>query len=52
MNVVDPVESFVYMEIVTVKEIFPEKNRVLYETKIVDVATGADTLVGEAFTRI
>lgn len=37
-----------YQAVVTVKEIFPEKNRVLYETKIVDVATGADTLVGEA----
>ena len=37
-----------YQAVITVKEIFPEKNRVLYETKIVDVATGADTLVGEA----
>lgn len=37
-----------YQAVITVKEIFPEKNRVLYETKVVDVATGADTLVGEA----
>ena len=37
-----------YQAVITVKEIFPEKNRVLYETKIVDVATGTDTLVGEA----
>lgn len=37
-----------YQAVITVKEIFPEKNRVLYETKVIDVATGADTLVGEA----
>jgi 3-hydroxybutyryl-CoA dehydratase len=37
-----------YQAVITVKEIFPEKNRVLYETKVVDVATGADTIVGEA----
>jgi acyl dehydratase len=37
-----------YQAIVTVKEIFPEKNRVLYETKIIDFATGVETLTGEA----
>lgn len=37
-----------YQAIVTVKEIFPEKNRVLYETKIIDLATGVETLTGEA----
>ena len=37
-----------YRAVITVKEIFPEKNRVLYETKVIDVATGADTITGEA----
>lgn len=37
-----------YRAVITVKEIFPEKNRVLYETKVIDVATGADTIIGEA----
>ncbi|OYU95173.1 MAG: dehydrogenase [Bacteroidetes bacterium B1(2017)] len=37
-----------YQAVITIKEIYPEKNRVLYETKVVDVATGADTIVGEA----
>jgi acyl dehydratase len=37
-----------YQAVITVKEIFPEKNRVLYETKVVDPATGAETIVGEA----
>ena len=37
-----------YQAVITVKEVFPEKNRVLYETKVIDVATGADTIVGEA----
>ncbi len=37
-----------YQAVITVKEIFPEKNRVLYETKVVDPATGSDTIVGEA----
>ncbi len=37
-----------YKAIITVKEIFKEKNRVLYETKIIDTATGAETIVGEA----
>ena len=37
-----------YRAIITVKEIFPEKNRVLYETKVIDLATGAETITGEA----
>lgn len=37
-----------YQAVITVKEIFPEKNRVLYETRVVDTATGADTITGEA----
>jgi len=37
-----------YTAVITVKEIFPEKNRVLYETKVIDPATGADTITGEA----
>ncbi len=37
-----------YRAVVTVKEIFPEKNRVLYETKVIDVASGAETITGEA----
>ena len=37
-----------YQAVFTVKEIFPEKNRVLYETKIIDVASGAETVTGEA----
>ncbi len=37
-----------YEAVITVKEIFPEKNRVLYETKIIDKSTGIETLVGEA----
>ncbi|AMS27303.1 hypothetical protein AEM51_10025 [Bacteroidetes bacterium UKL13-3] len=37
-----------YRAVITVKEIFPEKNRVLYETKVIDVATGSDTITGEA----
>jgi 3-hydroxybutyryl-CoA dehydratase len=37
-----------YEAVITVKEIFPEKNRVLYETKVIDPATGADTIVGDA----
>ncbi len=36
-----------YKAVITVKEIFPEKNRVLYETKVLD-GTGADTIVGDA----
>lgn len=37
-----------YQAVITVKEIFPEKNRVLYETKVIDIATGAETITGEA----
>lgn len=37
-----------YRAEITVKEIFPEKNRVLYETNVVDVATGVTTITGEA----
>lgn len=37
-----------YQALITVKEIFPEKNRVLYETKVIDPATGAETITGEA----
>lgn len=37
-----------YRAIITVKEIYPEKNRVLYETKVIDVATGIETISGEA----
>jgi acyl dehydratase len=37
-----------YQAVITVKEVFPEKNRVLFETKVVDLVTGADTIVGEA----
>lgn len=37
-----------YQAVITVKEIFPEKNRVLYETKVIDPATGAETITGEA----
>lgn len=37
-----------YRAEITVKEIFPDKNRVLYETKVVDVATGDTTIAGEA----
>lgn len=37
-----------YRAVVTVKEIYPDKNRVLYDTKVIDVATGAETITGEA----
>jgi 3-hydroxybutyryl-CoA dehydratase len=37
-----------YQAVITVKEIFPEKNRILYETKVIDKATGAETITGEA----
>lgn len=37
-----------YQAVITVKEIFPEKNRVLYETKVIDPANGAETITGEA----
>jgi 3-hydroxybutyryl-CoA dehydratase len=37
-----------YRAEITVKEIFPDKNRVLYETKVVDTTTGDVTITGEA----
>jgi 3-hydroxybutyryl-CoA dehydratase len=37
-----------YRAEITVKEIFPEKNRVLYETKVIDVASGEAAINGEA----
>lgn len=37
-----------YEAVITVKEIFPEKNRVLYETKVIEKASGAETITGEA----
>lgn len=37
-----------YQAVITVKEIYPEKNRVLYDTKVIDPATGAETITGEA----
>lgn len=37
-----------YRAEITVKEIFADKNRVLYETKVVDATTGDVTITGEA----
>ena len=37
-----------YEAIITVKELFPEKNRALMETKIIEKATGETTTTGEA----
>lgn len=37
-----------YQAVITVKDIFPDKCRVLYETKVMDVATGEPTILGEA----
>ena len=37
-----------YEAVITVKEIFPEKNRILYECSIIDVETGEQTFSGEA----
>jgi acyl dehydratase len=37
-----------YEAVVKVKEIFPEKNRVLYECSVYDVASGDQTIAGEA----
>lgn len=37
-----------YEAVITVKEIFADKNRVLYDTKVVDTETNAETIVGEA----
>ncbi|MBK9109444.1 MAG: MaoC family dehydratase [Saprospiraceae bacterium] len=37
-----------YEAVITVKEIFKEKNRVLYECAVYDVETGDQTMAGEA----
>lgn len=37
-----------YRAVITVKEVFPEKNRVLYETKVIEVETNTETITGEA----
>jgi acyl dehydratase len=37
-----------YEAVITVKEIFPEKNRVLYDCSIFEKATGEKTFTGEA----
>ena len=37
-----------YEAVITVKEIFPEKNRVLYECTIFEMGTGTQTFMGEA----
>lgn len=37
-----------YEAIITVKEIFPEKNRVLYDCSIIDLKNGEQTFTGEA----
>lgn len=37
-----------YEAVVTVKEIFPEKNRVLYDCTVFDKETGEKTIIGEA----
>jgi 3-hydroxybutyryl-CoA dehydratase len=40
--------DIIYEAVVTVKEIFPEKNRILYDCAVYDVATGDKTIAGEA----
>ena len=37
-----------YEAVITVKEIFPEKNRVLYECNVYDPATSVQTITGDA----
>ncbi len=37
-----------YEAVITVKEIFPDKNRVLYDCSIYEVGTGEKTFTGEA----
>ncbi|GAA4456363.1 MaoC family dehydratase [Rurimicrobium arvi] len=37
-----------YEAVVTVKEIFPDKNRILYNCEVFDVETGDQTIAGEA----
>jgi 3-hydroxybutyryl-CoA dehydratase len=37
-----------YEAVVTVKEIFPEKNRILYDCAVYELSTGDKTITGEA----
>ena len=37
-----------YEAVITVKEIFPEKNRITYDCAVFDKATGTQTIAGEA----
>jgi len=37
-----------YEAVVTVKEIFPEKNRILYDCAVYELSTGEKTIAGEA----
>ena len=37
-----------YEAVITVKEVFPEKNRILYDCAVIDLATGDKTITGEA----
>ena len=37
-----------YEAIITVTEVYPDKNRVLYDCSIIDVASGEQTFTGEA----
>ncbi len=37
-----------YEAVITVKEIFPEKNRILYDCAVYEVSTGDKTIAGEA----
>lgn len=38
----------IYEAVITVKEIFPEKNRILYDCAVFEKATGEQTIAGEA----
>lgn len=37
-----------YKAVITVKEIFPDKNRILYDCAVFDAETGEQTIAGEA----
>lgn len=37
-----------YEAVITVKEIFPDKNRILFETVVIDPSSGEATIKGEA----
>jgi hypothetical protein len=37
-----------YKAVITVKEIFPEKNRILYECAVYEVESGDQTISGDA----